>query len=167
MKNREYWIKNLEMEKHPEGGYYALTYECQHRITDKEIDKAFQGTRSLATSIYFLIHDEDVSNFHKLESDEMWYYHDGSPLVIAVITPNGDYVEHRLGLDIKNGETPQVLVPAGSIFGSFIKGNSGYSLVGCMVSYGFDFNDFELFDRKVLLKEYPQYESIICKLTRV
>ncbi len=60
---------------------------------------------------------------------------------------------------------PQVLVPRGSIFGSAMN-NEGFSLVGCMVSPGFEFEDFKLFTRKELLDKYPQHESIIKKLTR-
>jgi predicted cupin superfamily sugar epimerase len=155
------------MIKHPEGGYYVSTYSSPLQISDKELEKTFTGTRPLATSIYFLIHDDDVSNFHRLQADEMWYFHDGDPLVISEITPDGKYIEHKLGLDILKGEKPQVLVPAGSIFGSFVLGNKGFSLVGCMVSYGFEFEDFELFNRESLLKNYPQHEKIIKKLTRI
>lgn len=96
----------------------------------------------------------------------MWYFHDGNPLVISVIDKNGNYNKHLLGLDVSNNEKPQLLVPAGSIFGSFVKGNVGFSLVGCMVSYGFYFNDFELFTEEMLIKEYPQHSTIIEKLTK-
>lgn len=68
MRDKNYWIDNLDMKKHPEGGYYSITYECPHKISDAELCNDFKGTRSLATSIYFLIHDEDVSNFHRLPS---------------------------------------------------------------------------------------------------
>lgn len=166
MRDHNYWIEHLHMIKHPEGGYFQQTYECPHNISDRELETRFEGMRPLATSIYFLIHDNDVSNFHRLESDEIWYFHDGNPLVVAVITPDGEYVEHKIGLDFEKGQRPQVLVPAGSIFGSFVEENRGYSLVGCMVSFGFDFNDFELFKRESLLKDYPEHETMIRKLTR-
>lgn len=164
MKDKKYWINQLGMISHPEGGYYKTVYESKHRITDKELTVDFEGTRSLATSIYFLVSEGEVSNFHRLKADEMWYFHDGSPLTIAVITKQGEYITYRLGLDIENGELPQVLVPAGSIFGSYTE--AGYSLVGCMVTYGFKFEDFELFNRRDLLTAYPDYEEIINKLTR-
>jgi predicted cupin superfamily sugar epimerase len=55
-------------------------------------------------------------------------------------------------------------VPKDYIFGSAMN-NKGYALVGCMVSPGFEFRDFELFKRNDLLEKYPQHQQIIQKLT--
>lgn len=164
MKKRDQWINNLNMISHPEGGYYSVEYVSPHKITDKTLKVDFEGERALSSSIYFLIDEGNVSNFHRLKSDEIWYFHDGHPLTIAVISPDGSYSEHELGLDFEKNQRPQILVPAGSIFGSFTK--TDYSLVSCMVSYAFEFEDFELFDRKDLLTQYPEHEDIIRKLTR-
>lgn len=164
MKDYQYYIEHLNMTKHPEGGYYALTYTSPFSVNCQSIDNPIAGKRPLATSIYFLIHDQDVSNFHSLKSDEMWYFHDGAPLTIAVISTEGHLTYHKLGLDLEKGEKPQILVPAGSIFGSYT--TSGYALVGCMVSCGFDFQDFNLYQREELLLRYPQHEAIIRKLTQ-
>jgi len=158
------WVKNLKMTEHPEGGYYSVEYVSPHRITAEGLDVSFDGTRALSSSIYFLIDEGNVSNFHRLKADEIWYYHDGEPLTIAMITENGEYISYELGLDFEKGQRPQVLVPAGCIFGSYPK--SGYSLVSCMVSYAFEFEDFELFDRQDLLNQYPEHKEIIEKLTR-
>ncbi len=158
------WITTLDMQPHPEGGYYSLEYTSPYHITGDTIGKDFQGDRPLSTSIYFLIEAHNVSNLHQLQADEIWYYHDGSPLVVAEITAQGVYKEHKLGTDIQNGERPQVCIPSGSIFGSYSLGD--YSLVSCMVSYGFHFDDFKLFDRKTLINQYPEYTEIITKLTR-
>ncbi len=95
----------------------------------------------------------------------MWYYHSGSPLTIYMITPKGELITEQLGLDIEKGEKPQVLVPKNYIFGSAMN-NKGYALVGCMVSPGFEFRDFELFERDTLLNLYPKYKETIEKLTR-
>ena len=163
----KYWVENLHMTKHPEGGYYKENYINPESITDSELNVTFEGKRSLATSIYFLINGNNSSKFHRLKSDEMWYYHDGVPLSIYVITPSGELKVHRLGLDFENGQMPQILVPAGSIFGSCIENSreEDYSLVGCMVSFGFQFEDFELFSTEELLKLYPQHKTIIERLT--
>lgn len=158
------WIKKLNMTKHPEGGYYSVEYVSSHKITDESLNVSFDGTRALASSIYFLIEEGNVSNFHRLKSDEIWYYHDGEPLTIAIIDDQGHYSSLELGLDFEKGQRPQVLVPAGAIFGSYTE--SGYSLVSCMVSYAFEFEDFELFSRDDLLNKYPEHENIIRKLTR-
>ncbi len=166
-KNYQYWVEHLEMTKHPEGGYFKENYANPEHITDQELNVSFEGTRSLATSIYFLLTDSEVSKFHRLKSDEMWYFHDGVPLSIYVISPEGKLDIYRLGLDIEKGEMPQILVPAGSIFGSCIDNpqTNQYSLVGCMVSFGFQFEDFELFNREELVKAYPSHQSIIERLT--
>lgn len=165
MNNSEYWINKLELIKHPEGGYFKETYKNTENISDKELTAVFEGTRSLATSIYFLLNSGEVSHFHRLKSDELWYFHAGSALTIYVIDQDGSLLEFKLGLNIENGESPQIIVPAGSIFGSSMNEENSYSLVGCMVSYGFDFRDFKLFKRDELLNLYPQHKDIIVKLT--
>ncbi|CAH2213791.1 cupin domain-containing protein [Tepidibacter aestuarii] len=160
-----YFIEKLNMNSHPEGGFYKETFVSEQTITDNELDVDFKSSRKLWSSIYFLLRDGEVSNFHRLKSDEMWYYQSGSPLTIYMISPEGELTEEKLGLDIENGEKPQVLVPKNYIFGSAMN-NPGYALVGCMVSPGFQFEDFELFEREYLLNKYPQHKEAIIKLTR-
>lgn len=162
MNKAKEWINRLNMQSHPEGGYYSLEYTSPYEITGEMIEENFHGKRPLSTSIYFLIEADNVSNLHRLKADEIWYYHDGASLVVAEITDKGEYIEHKLG--IHEGEKPQILIQAGSIFGSYSTGD--YSLVSCMVSYGFHFDDFELFDRKTLLEKYPEHKQIITKLTK-
>lgn len=163
-KTAEYFIESLDMIAHPEGGFYKPSFESEEKITSNELEVNFEGDRKLWTSIYFLLRDGEVSNFHRLKSDEMWYYHAGNSLTIYMISPEGIFTTKQLGLDIKNGESPQVLVPKNYIFGSAMN-NKGFSLVGCMVSPGFEFKDFELFERKNLLELYPEHKEIIEKLT--
>lgn len=164
MYTEDYFIKNLNMIPHPEGGFYKEVYKSEESITAKELKVDFEGSRMLWTSIYFLLRQGEVSNFHRLKSDEMWYYHSGSSLTIYMISPDGELITEQLGLNIKEGEKPQVLVPKDYIFGSAMN-NNGYALVGCMVSPGFEFRDFELLKRNVLLEKYPQYREIIMQLT--
>lgn len=159
MKSADYFIEKLQMESHPEGGYYKSSLNSD---SDIEVDGK---KKQLWTSIYFLLETGEVSNFHRLKSDEMWYFHSGCALTIYMIDPDGNLETRQLGLDVGNGEMPQVLVPKGYIFGSAMN-EDGYSLVGCMVSPGFDFEDFELFQRYYLLDLYPQHSQIIHKLTR-
>ena len=164
MYTAEYFVKSLNMTAHPEGGFYKEIYTSNENITANGLKVNFEGSRMLWTSIYFLLRNGEVSNFHRLKSDEMWYYHSGSPLTISMISPEGELITEQLGLNIERGEKPQVLVPKDYIFGSAMN-EEGYALVGCMVSPGFEFRDFELFERNFLLKKYPQYNEIINKLT--
>ena len=156
MQSAESFIEHLQLEKHVEGGYFCSSYRAEQQFDD---------TRALWTSIYFLLHTGEVSNFHRLTADEMWYYHAGESLTIYMIDEQGVLTTAQLGLDVAAGERPQFLVPKGCIFGSAMN-KSGFSLVGCMVSPGFTFEDFELFSQQDLLAMYPQHHDIIKKLSR-
>ena len=160
----QYYISKLGLEPHPEGGYFKRTFASQEQITDQELTVDFEGKRMLYTSIYFLLTSNDVSHFHRLQSDELWYYHAGSPLSVHMIDENGEYTEYKLGLDLENGEVPQVLVPKNTIFGSSVQDRETFSLVGCMVSPGFEYQDFELFTQEELLLKYPEHKEIIVKI---
>jgi uncharacterized protein len=116
------------------------------------------------TSIYFLLTSESVSHFHRIKSDEIWFYHGGSPLVVHILDAAGHH-EHVVGFDIEKGYLPEFLVPKNTIFGSTVLEKNSYSLVSCTVAPGFDFTDFELFKKEELLHEYPMHEEIIEKLT--
>jgi len=160
----QYYISKLGLEPHPEGGYFKRTFESQEQITDQELTVDFEGKRMLYTSIYFLLTSNDVSHFHRLQSDELWYYHAGSPLTIHIIDEDGVYKEIKLGINLDQGEVPQALVPKNSIFGSSVMDKDTFSLVGCMVSPGFEYKDFELFTQNELLLEYPQHKDVIMKM---
>ena len=157
-KNAQYYIDNLNMVAHPEGGYYVSSFRAEEGIQTRNVE------RPIYTSIYFLLRSQDISHFHRLKSDELWYYHGGSPLTVHMIYEDGTYEAKKLGLNISGGETPQVLVPKNTIFGSSVDEENTFSLVGCMVSPGFDFADFELFTQAELTKQYPQHEEIISKM---
>ncbi|GGG06698.1 cupin domain-containing protein [Paenibacillus aceti] len=160
----QYYITKLGLEPHPEGGYYKRTFESEEKTSDQQLSVSFEGTRLLYTSIYFLLGSDNISHFHRLKSDELWYYHAGSPLTVHVIDENGNYKEFKLGTNLDQGEVPQVLVPKNSIFGSSVTDLDTFSLVGCMVSPGFEFRDFELFTQDELLAKYPQHKEVIMKL---
>lgn len=161
----DYYIETLNMIPHIEGGYYKESFVSTDTIITNKLSGKDCVERPLWTSIYFLLRTGEVSNFHRLKSDEMWYFHSGNPLTIYIITPEGELITKKLGLNISKGEAPQVLVPKNHIFGSAMN-DEGFALVGCMVSPGFDFKDFELFKRSDLLNRYPQYDYIINKLTK-
>jgi predicted cupin superfamily sugar epimerase len=108
---------------------------------------------------------DEVSRFHMLRSDEIWYYHTGSSLTICTIDEYGKLIETTLGKDLEKNEVFQAVIPAGTIFGAFVNEPDNFTIVGCMVSPGFTFEDFELLDRQWLLKKYPQHSDIILKMT--
>ncbi|TCD46225.1 cupin [Streptococcus sp. X16XC17] len=154
MRSANKWIKELSMGAHIEGGYFKEVLKSADKIEN----------RALYTSIYFLLEEDNPSHFHRLTADEVWYFHDGEPLTIHMIHPDGSYEAVQLGKEISAGQVLQYCVPKGTIFGSSVDGN--YALVSCMVASGFEYSDFELFERTQLLKDYPEYADVIEKLTR-
>lgn len=154
----------MQLKPHPEGGYYKEIYSAKESISSQELTVDFKGERSLATSIYFLLEENDVSHFHSIKSDEIWYYHYGASLTIYEIETSGNLKKTILGTDIEKGEVLQAIIPAGSIFGAALDSQGSYSLVACMVSPGFDFQDFKLHSIKDLLQKHPQQQEVIMKL---
>jgi len=153
-------IDHYKMEAHPEGGWYKETYRSETNTHIKDL-----GERSLMTSIYFLLESHQTSNFHVIKSDELWFYHSGSALTVHCIYPNGEYEKLHIGPDFEQGQTFQALVPKGTIFGSTVDEPNTFSMVGCTVAPGFDFNDFKLFERHELLMLHPEHKEIIERLT--
>lgn len=160
----DFWISNLGLEPHPEGGFFRGTFSSEERVSDEQLSVRYEGKRKLYTSIYFLLTSENISHFHRLKSDELWYFHAGSSLTVHVIHEDGSYEELKLGLNVEEGEVLQALVPKNSIFGSSVMEKDSFALVGCMVSPGFEFQDFEMFTQDDLLAKYPQHREIILKM---
>ncbi|MGA9269892.1 MAG: cupin domain-containing protein [Lutimonas sp.] len=159
-------IEKLELEPHPEGGYFKETYRSSGEIEEKTLGPDFKGKRNFSTCIYFLLTSNDFSAFHRIKQDEIWHFYDGSPIRLHVIAPSGEYSKHRIGRELALGETPQLVVPAGCWFAAEVVNESAFSLVGCTVSPGFDFRDFEMGSRPELISLFPEHEKIISKLTR-
>ncbi len=165
----EFWIKSLQLLKHPEGGYYKETYRSPEQIDNSALPERFNGSRSFSTGIYFLLNSSEFSAFHRIQSDEMWHFYSGSSLHVYVIDPSGKMKTLKLGSDYENGEVFQAVVQAGCWFASRVNDlrADAYSLVGCTVAPGFDFKDFEMADRSKLTQEFPQYKDLIESLTRL
>jgi len=165
-KKADYWIINLNLESHPEGGYFRETYRASEDIPADALPEGFSSERSFCTAIYFLLKSGQVSRFHRIKSDEQWHFYTGSSLTLHIIDKNGKYSQKLLGPDLENGEVFQLIVPAGCWFGATVNNPDSYSLAGCVVSPGFHFDDFELAEREQLLEEYPEHKEIIERLTK-
>jgi len=113
-----------------------------------------------------LLEGNQVSNFHRLKSDEQWHFYDGSGIVIYVIEEGGNLSKILLGRNIEKGESLQTVIKHNSWFGAELIDKTSFALIGCTVSPGFDFSDFELGKKAKLLDEYLDYEYTIIKLTR-
>ncbi len=152
-------INNLQLLPHPEGGWYRETYRSEETMTNKN-----DAQRNVCTAIYFLLEGKGKSHFHRIESDETWFFHSGEPLEIVMIA-DGMHRKITLGNDILKGEMPQFTVPARTWFAAKIKSGTGYSLVSCTVAPGFDFLDFELAEREKLSNEFSELKEVIREFT--
>ncbi len=164
-KARKY-IEKLQLKAHPEGGYYREVFRAGEIILADHLPKRYKSSRNFSTSIYFLLEGNQVSNFHRLKSDEQWHFYDGSGIVIYVIEEGGNLSKILLGRNIEKGESLQTVIKHNSWFGAELIDKTSFALIGCTVSPGFDFSDFELGKKAKLLNEYPDYEYTIIKLTR-
>lgn len=164
------YVQRLNLQPHPEGGYFAETYRSKEEIQQNALPDRFSGSRACSTSIYFLLENGQFSSLHRIQSDEVWHFYAGGPLNVYVIDSDGELAVIRLGNRLDQGEVFQAVVPAGCWFGSKPVGTATvqenpFSLVGCTVAPGFDFADFELADRAVLLSQFPQHRQVIELLT--
>jgi len=161
----EHWIKTLHLQPHPEGGFYKETYRSTERIVYSVLPRRFTGDRNFSTAIYFLLRAQDRSLFHRIKSDELWHFYAGNTLLIYVLDENG-LTTHHLGNDIERGESLQMVIPANTWFGALVIPGGEYTLAGCTVAPGFDFQDFEFADQQQLLKTFPAHSDIIKKLSK-
>lgn len=149
-------IKTLDLEPHPEGGYFRQTF------VDNE--NALPDGRAASTMIYFLIEAGNFSRLHRLDAAEGWHFYAGQPFNVVELTSEGPVVT-RLGMNLAAGERPQYLVKPNRWFGSKPAEGSEWALVGCTVAPGFEFQKFELGERHSLLEEFPNCREWIIALT--
>ena len=159
-------IRKYNLEAHPEGGWYKQTYKSSEEITAGALPERFGANRFFSTAIYFLLEKGNFSAFHRIKSDECWHFYAGGPLTIYIIEQKGELKTISLGNDPGKGEAFQFVVPAGCWFASRPSPGSEYCFVGCTVSPGFEFEDFELGNAKSLSAQYPRHSNIISELCR-
>ncbi|MBN1819970.1 MAG: cupin domain-containing protein [Prolixibacteraceae bacterium] len=165
MGNASFYIKKLRLEKHPEGGWFREIYRAEE-ITEKHaLPGRYSSARNYSTSIYYLLEGEDKSMFHRIKSDEIWHFYTGSSSVEILLILDGKIKKLHLGSDIEKQETFQVIIPKNTWFTAHLINKQGYSLIGCTVAPGFDFDDFELATRGQLLIEFPHLETVIKDFT--
>lgn len=156
-----YWIQKLNLAPHPEGGWYRETYRSAEKVrTLKEED------RSGATAIYFLLEGKQISALHRIAADELWHFHEGGPLILAMLSPEGKVSEIRLGKNPEKGEVWQAVVPAGFWFGAYLPDPDSFALVACTVAPGFEFRDLEFAGREALIQQFPEHRDWISRLAK-
>jgi uncharacterized protein len=160
-------IQNLQLKPHPEGGYYRETYRSIGEINEESLNTDYLGKRNYSTCIYYLLTSDAFSAFHRIKQDEIWHFYNGSPICLHMISSQGVYSKVTIGINLNEGQVPQFIVPGGIWFAANVATNNDFSLVGCTVSPGFDFADFELAKRADLLNRFPQHHAVIKQLTKV
>ena len=158
-------IDNLGLQPHPEGGYYKETYRSTGAIPASDLPVEYSGDRNFSTSIYYLLVSEKPSAFHKINQDEIWHFYDGSPIELHTISESGEHQQFLIGRDFAKGQVPQLVVPANHWFASKVTETDSYSLVGCTVAPGFDFEDFTLAKREDLIARFPRHRELILEFT--
>lgn len=166
LKSADHWIQHLKLEKHPEGGYYTRVYTSDFQLNQISLPNNFNGGRPVCTHIYYLLQRNDFSAFHRIQSDELWHFYYGEPLKVFDINKEGSLTEHLLGTDIKNGQSPFCIIQAGNWFAAELLPGSDYALMGCTVSPGFDFAEFEMAKKEKLMFQYPPHKDLIERLTK-
>lgn len=166
MKKSKQWISSLNLIPHPEGGYFNEVYRSDEIIDNMSLDNRYLGSRSVSTSIYFLLDGDQFSAFHKIKSDELWHFYDGSSIKLYIMSEDGSLETKKLGITLEENEVPQIVIPKNHWFAAEPIDKSKFSLIGCTVAPGFDFTDFELGKRKDLINKYPKLKEIIKKFTR-
>jgi len=151
---------------HPEGGYFKEIYRADEKYSAEYLPDRYSGNRNFSTSIYFMLTGEDVSNFHRLQSDELWHFYDGSSIIIYLLNEKEGFRTITLGKNLTDDEVYQTTIDRGVWFAAELKDKKSFSLIGCTVSPGFDFKDFELADRKILSEQFPQHKDLIERFTK-
>lgn len=159
----KYYIQKLQLEKHPEGGYFREIYRAGELISIDAPKKNLK--RNVSTSIYFLLEGSQISKFHRLKSDELWHFYDGGSIRVYVIDDKGKLKEIILGKKTEDGEVFQTVIKKNHWFAAEVINKRSFALIGCTVSPGFDFSDFELANRQYLLQSFPKLKNVILKFT--
>lgn len=160
------YIDRLHLQPHPEGGYFKEIYRSGEIIRPEGLPKRFRKERAVSTSIYFLLEGKQVSNFHRIKSDEIWHFYDGCGVKIFAIDNSGLLSQYNLGKNFEKNEVYQVVVKNNSWFAAELIDKKSYCLVGCTVSPGFDFEDFESAKREELTEAFPLHRELIERLTK-
>ncbi len=162
-------IKALGLQLLPkEGGYFKVSFTADERLKEENLPRRYQQARNLSGAIYFLETTEQFSALHQLPTDELYFYHYGDPLELLLLHPDGSGELNRLGMDLHDGQRPQLLAPKNSWQGSrpVLDGTFGFSLISTSMAPGFHENDPIFADRESLIENYPKFKDQILALTR-
>jgi hypothetical protein len=149
-----------------EGGYFAETYRSTEMISPECLQGRYSGFRSVGTAIYYLLEPGTFSEIHRVSSDEIFHFYLGDPVEMLQLWPDGSAKRVLIGTDIENGVAPHLVVPYGVWQGAKLVDGGKFALLGCTVSPGFEYADYESGTRQLLCEAYPECSDIIPALTK-
>ncbi len=159
--------ETLGLEPLPEeGGFFRETYRAGLHLSGECLGGAYAQGRSAGTAIYYLLTPDSFSAMHRLRSDEVFHFYLGDTVEMLLLHPGGDVAALEIGTDLRAGQRPQVVVPAGTWQGAALSLGGRFALLGTTVTPAFEFDDFELGRRSELLERYPDAADAIERLTR-
>src|SRR5271170_6506790 len=142
----------LRLEAHPrEGGNFRQTWKSEEEIPLGALPSRYSGARAAGTAIYYLLEPSTFSEMHRLISDEVFHFYLGDPVAMLQLWPDGESRVVILGSDLAAGMLPQLVVPKNVWQGTRLVPGGSVALLGCTVSPGFDFADYETSKRTDLL----------------
>jgi predicted cupin superfamily sugar epimerase len=155
--------KLLKLEPHPrEGGWFRRTYESAETVAIPR----YTSPRRTGTAIFYLLEPGTFSEMHRLRSDEIFHFYAGDPVEMLQLHPDGGGETVHIGNDLLAGQRPQVVVERDIWQGSRLVAGGAWALLGCTVSPGFEYDDYESGDRDSLCAAWPAHASLIASLTR-
>ena len=160
--------KLLGLQPHPvEGGWFVRTYEAGEMIAPEAFsDGRYGGARRTGTAIYYLLEPDTFSEMHRLKSDEIFHFYAGDAVELLRLYVDGTGERTVIGSDLRAGQRPQLVVEKGVWQGSRLVAGGSWALLGCSVSPGFEFVDYDEGYCAELSAAWPEWATMIAGLTR-
>lgn len=159
-------IKLLNLQPHPEGGFFKETYRSNEFIDSSALPKRYVGNRVVSTCIYYLLTPDSYSAMHRVKSDELFHFYLGDTVEMLQLLPQGTSKVIKLGSNLLDGEHLQVPVPQNTWQGCRLVSGGQFALMGATVAPGFEYQDFELATQAELVGLYPDHSELLKQLTR-
>lgn len=161
--------QQLGLIPHPrEGGWFIETWRSNEILAPSSFAEGrYPGPRRTATAIYYLLEPHTFSEMHRLRSDEVFHHYAGDPVEMLQLASHQEGRRVILGRDLAAGERPQVLVERNIWQGSRLVPGGSWALLGCTVSPGFEYEDYDSGSRSELLAAWPKWAGLITALTHL
>ena len=152
----------LGLHPHPrEGGWFIRTYESNEMLSLER----YPSLRRTGTAIYYLLEPNTISPMHRLKSDELFHFYAGDSVELLQLREGQPGFISVIGNNLAAGERPQHIIPKGTWQGCRLREGGAWALMGCTVSPGFEYDDYEDGDEAELLGLWPEWAEMISSLT--